>query len=566
MQYDPGSQRIQIDPAQLKRVAKTGRLLLITGLVVALLFACVVPYTDFLWYAHDARHPDVFETSYGTRALLLLVSFLLTWALLYWNIRKALKVSLIFLKAPEAGGQALLSGAIDWITRRGAVLVMVVAPFLAFLLSTGFAGEWNTMLLARHPQVFGVKDPLYGIDLSFFVFSLPWYRALSNYLFGVLLLTTLISVGVYAGLQAMALFAKIELSRPHIRAHVSILIGLTFLAYALQTWLKTYEYGLIDSGQFTGAGLAATYQLTLERGLVILTAAIGLATVFGMRFGKAYSAPSYGGVALVVYYILGVQGVPFVIERFSVGPDRIHKEAPFAQKAIEMTRYAYGLDKIAVRDWEIEATPTSGDVAASTATLNNMRLWDPYVLQQALEGLQSFKPYYTFRDVDIDRYNIGGQQTILMLSPRDLRLGGLDPSAQNWANERLRFTHGYGLTISQVDKVSSDGQPAFLASNMPVTSTPDIPITEPRIYFSSERDPASGTPDRRVRPRRYRRAGVRLPDRYRLRDSQVDRGSRSTHQWLALATGVQHRARRRQPADNYQHHAKHTSVDEAKYP
>ncbi len=490
MQYDPGFERLRVDPTQIKRVLRTGRFLLTTGLIVVLLFSMVVPYTDYLWYAHDARHPDVFETSYGTRGLLLTFAFALTWCFLYWNVRKAFKVSLIFLSNPQGAGQAMLSNAIDWITRRGAIFVMLVSPILSFLLATGFSGEWNTLLLAQHPQTFGTRDPLFGIDLGFFVFTLPWYRALSNYAFGVILLTTLISVGVYAGLQAMAMLAKIELSRPHIRLHVSTLVGMTFLAYALETWLKTYEYGLVNSGQFTGAGFAATYQLGFERLFAGLVGLVGLLTVIGGKFGKPYAAPSYGGVGLVAYYLIVVQGATLLIQRLSVDPDPIHKEAPFAQKAISMTRYAYGLDKIGVRDWQIENTPSPSQLAASSETLANMRLWDPNVLRQALEGLQSFKQFYSFNDVDIDRYMVNGHQTMLMLSPRDVRLSGLPAQSQNWANQRLRYTHGYGVTISQVDKASPDGQPSLLASNMPVQSSPDIPITEPRIYFSDQRDQA----------------------------------------------------------------------------
>ncbi|MDR3691943.1 MAG: UPF0182 family protein [Fimbriimonas sp.] len=495
MQHDPGSYRIQIDPLQMKRALRRGRAIAIIALIVVAFLTCVVPYTDFLWYAHDARHPDVFEVSYGTRATLLLVAFVSTWAVLYWNVRKALKVSLIFLNAPENRGQAMLSNAIDWVTRQGSVIVMVGAPILAFLLATGLSGEWNTLLMAQHAQNFHVKDPILGIDLGFYVFSLPWYRALSNYVFGLLFVTTLISVGVYTGIQAMALIAKIEISRPHIRSHVSALIGLSLLAYAFQTWLKTYEYGLVDSGQFTGAGFSAMYQLTLMRFFVWCVVVVGLGTMLLQKAGKPYSFAIGGGTGLFAYYVLLILGVPFIVQRFSVEPDRIHKEAPFAQKAMDMTRFAYGLDKIAYKDWDVHDSPTLAEVKASTATLDNMRLWDPDILRQALEAVQSVKPYYAFNDVDIDRYRVGGKQTMLMLSPRDLRLGGLDPAAQNWANQRLRYTHGYGLTVSQVDQVSADGQPVFLASNMPLQTSPELKVEEPRIYFSDDRSGAGDPTD-----------------------------------------------------------------------
>ncbi len=495
MQHDPGSFRIQVDPRQIQMAVRKGRTLAIIGLVIVAILTCVVPYTDFLWYAHDARHSDVFEVSYGTRGLLLLVTFLATWAFLYFNFRKALKVSLIFLNTPENRGQAMLSNAIDWMTRKGSVVVLVVAPFLAFMLATGLSSEWNTFLLAQHRQVFNVKDPLLGIDLGFYVFTLPWYHAIANYLFGLLILTSVISIGVYAGLQAMALLAKIELSRPHIRSHVSVLVGFTLLAYGAQNWLKTYEYGLIDSGQFTGAGFSAIYQLSLTRIFVWMVVALGLATIIGQKVGKPYSIPIAGGITCAVYYLAVMQGVPFIIQRFSVDPDRIHKEAPYAQKAMDMTRFAYGLDKIAVKDWEIHDSPSQAEIKGSTATLDNMRLWDPAILRQALETVQSIKPYYSFNDVDIDRYMINGKQTMLMLSPRDLKLRGLDQTAQNWANQRLRYTHGYGLTISEVDKVSADGQPVFLASNMPIESSSGLEIKEPRIYFSDDRLPGQAPED-----------------------------------------------------------------------
>ncbi len=495
MQNDPGSQRIQLDPSQIQRVTKTGRTLLTLALILFGLVSCIVPYTDFLWFSHDARHPDVFETAYGTRGVLMLLAFVLSWIFIYFNVKKAFKVSLIFLQSPQGGNQMMMSNLIDWITRKGAVIVSLVAPLLAFTMATEFSTEWNTLLLARHPQVFGVKDPMLNLDLGFYVFSLPWYRALSNYVFGVLLVTTIISVAVYIGLQALALIAKIELSRPHIRAHISTLVGITFISYAVQVWLKTYEYGLIDSGHFTGAGYSASYQFGFERLLAVIIGLVGIASILGQKVGRPYAAPSYGGVVIAVFYLVVVQGATFVIQRFVVVPDPFRKEAQYARRAIDMTRFGYGLDKITARDWDPVDAPTAAQVADSKQTLDNMRLWDPEVLRHALEGLQSFKQFYSFNDVDIDRYTVKGKETMLMLSPRDMNVNGLPAQAQNWANQRLRYTHGYGLTISEVDTSTADGQPTLLTKDMPVQSIPDIPVTEPRIYFNNMRDEANDPVD-----------------------------------------------------------------------
>jgi len=486
MQFDPTSNRIQIDPQKVQKTLVKGKGVAIVAIILFALLGSVGPYTDYLWFALDARQPKVFEVLYGTRATLMLLAFVLSWIFIYLNVRKALKVSLVFLSAPENRGQAMLSNAIDWMTRKGGGVVLVISPILSFLMATEFAGEWNTFLLAQHAQMFHKTDPILGLDLGFYVFTLPWYRAISNFLFGLLLTTTIISVAVYMGIQAMALLAKIELSRPQIRGHVSFLVGSVLLSASLQQWLKTYEYGLIDSGQFTGAGYSASVQLMLARFFAGILLVVGLGSIFGQRIGKAYSVPIGGGIIAGAFYLIGVQIIPFVVQRFVVDPDRIHKEAPYAQRAIDMTRFSYNLDRISGKDWVIKDSPSKEDVERSRPSLSNMRLWDPVVLQQALEAVQSVKPYYTFNDVDIDRYMIDGKQTMVMLSPRDLRMAGLDAAAQNWANQKLRYTHGYGLTVSRIDHATSDGEPMFLASNMPQESSSGLKIDEPRIYFSGK--------------------------------------------------------------------------------
>jgi len=189
-----------------------------------------------------------------------------------------------------------------------------------------------------------------------------------------------------------------------------------------------------------------------------------------------------------------VVAYPAIIQRLVVDPNRLAREAPYASKAIQMTRVAYGLDQIETRDSNVAAAPTAAEVQSSQATLDNMRLWDPTVLRFSLERQQAVRPYYSFPDVDIDRYMLNGKQTMVMVSARDLNLNGLDEGARNWTNERLRYTHGFGLTISQVNAASADGQPVFLAHDIPQQSDPQIPITQPRIYFGDLTD-AVGRPD-----------------------------------------------------------------------
>ena len=491
----------EIDPAQLRRAIVVGRVLLALLLAFVLVAAAVGPYTAYLWYRHDARQPEVYATEYRTRGTLFALAFLPAWLLLWGSLDRAFRITLVFLRAPENRGALMFTAALTWVQANGRGVVRGVAPLLALFFALGFSNEWNTLLLARHRQAFGVADPTFGIDLGFFVFSLPWLRALANAAFSLLFLTTLVSVAVYAGLQALAALVRIELARPAIRMHVGLLLAATGLAYAAQTWLKRYETGLVDNAQFTGAGYAGMQALGAQTVLVGLVVLVALAVAVNGRFGRPYVAARYGGAGLVAFYVLGLIVWPEAVQRVVVDPNRLEKEAPYAERAIAMTRYAYGLDRIDVRDIAPTLAPTSTEVAGASATLDNMRLWDPEVLRQALEGLQGIRSYYSFRDVDVDRYTLAGKPTLVMLATRQIDLDGLQPSARNWANQRLRFTHGYGVVATRVDRAESDGSPSYLASDIPQRTVPTgggespLRVVEPRIYYGDSRDPSGRAVD-----------------------------------------------------------------------
>ena len=476
----------------LKRVAWIVAILLLILVVVP---SVVGPYSDYLWYVNDVRRPQVPLIGYEAKGQLLLISFLLAWALLYFSLKRAFAMSMIYLQTPSSMGQQLVTGALHWVRDSGANLIRYLSPVLAFLTALGFSDEWNTWLLARHAQTFGVTDPLFHKDLGFYVFTLPWYRAISNFAFGLLLETLVLTAGVYIGLQVLAAMAKVELNRPQVRVHLSLLAGVTVLALAAQVGLKCYEYGLVDSGQFTGAGYTAARQLVVQEALAWLLAALGIGICIGAKWGRPYMMAARGAGALAVIYVLGMLIYPFAVQRLVVEPDRLKREAPYAARAIQMTRYAYGLDGMDDRPFDVQLAPTAADVADSRPTIDDMRLWDPEVMRQAFDKLEGIKTYYAFRDVDIDRYTVDGTQQMVMLSPRDMRLGGLDPRNQYWLNERLQYTHGFGVVIAPVNQAGDDGNPVFWADHLPQTSIPDIPITQPRIYFSDFQDDEGNAED-----------------------------------------------------------------------
>jgi uncharacterized membrane protein (UPF0182 family) len=479
---------MQANP-EVRKVLRVG--CLTTGFLVLMVFvvAAMKPYSDYLWYTHDVKLPFVFSTAYSARGALFALSFFPLWLLFHLSLNKALQITLVFLRRPESAPAAIVSNVLSWVQQRGRGVVRYGSPLAAFFLALGFANEWNTWLLARHGGAFGVKDPTYGLDLGFFVFRLPWYRALANTAFTSLLLATACTIGVYAGLQALAALAKIQLAHPKIRNHILWLVTATLLAGAATVWLKTYEIGLIDSAMFTGAGYAGAFKVGAERVFAVLIALVALATLANTRYGQAFALPIGGGILLAAYYLLVVQAVPYGIERTWVATKFAEIEAPYAAKAIRMTRFGYDLDKVEVRDFDVKDAPSPAQLAQSRLTLDNMRLWDPDVMKLSFESLQALRNYYKFDDVDIDRYVLGGKQTMVMLAPREIDPNNVSGTTQSWNVRRLRYTHGYGAVVAKVNSATSDGKPVFLADDIPVRSSPGLEIKVPQVYFGDRRDP-----------------------------------------------------------------------------
>jgi uncharacterized membrane protein (UPF0182 family) len=484
--------RLEIDPQSVRRFTRTSLILVSIIVVGTIILSMVNPYTSYLWFTYDVGHPEVFSTGYRAKGLLLLLAFFSTWAFLYFNLRQALKLSLVYLDRPQTGGQRAISQTMQWVQDRGQSVLLYAAPLFSFLMALGFSNEWQTYLQWLNRVPFGIRDPMFGLDAGFYVFTLPWFRSISNYLFVVFAITAALCVVLYIGLQSLALLGRLELSQPKFRIHISALIMLALVALAGQLWLKSYEFPLAELGQFTGAGYVESQEVVIQRVLAVFLAAVGVGTLLRANRGKSYAVPMAGGITFAVLWAIGLWMYPAIIQRLLVDPNLLSVQGPYAARAIAMTRFAYGLDKIDARDMDVAARPSAEAVMRSGATLDNMRLWDPTILQSALENLQAVRPYYKFEDVDIDRYSIGGKQTMVMLSPRDIDLNGVGGASQNWTNLRLRYTHGYGVAMSSVDRATQDGWPNFLIDDIPVESK-EVPLTKPQIYFSDWRD-ALGQP------------------------------------------------------------------------
>jgi uncharacterized protein len=458
-----------------------------------LLLVSLRPYTDYLWFAQDAGHPEVFTLAYSTKGFLLVASFAVALAIYAYSFSKALSVTMVYLRQPQTIGEALIANTIRWIQVYGPFVVKLAAVVLAFLAALGFSGEWKTWLLFRHAESFGVKDPTFGLDVGFFVFSLPWWTAVANFAFGIFLIGLLATFGIYFGIEFLASLGKIEVSKPFVRMHLTLLgVGL-LLSWGARLWLGRYEIGYVQNPLFTGGGFADQQRIGIQAILSLLLLAVVAAVLVNARVGKPWKAAAWAGGIWGGLYVLGMWLYPFGVQRFYVEPNKITVENPFAARAMGMTRFGYGLDRIVEQETSADPKPTQGEMAISKPTLENMRLWDPEVLRQTIEPIQSLRPYYRFHDVDVDRYTLDGEQRLVMLSPRDMDLDGLQPNARTWVNTRLYYTHGYGVVMAAVNQATAEGRPHFIIRDFPPKTPKELEIRRPQLYFSDMRD-YSGRP------------------------------------------------------------------------
>ncbi len=434
-------------------------------------------YTDYLWF-REVGYGAVFTTSVTTRLVLGAAALIVTAGWLYTNLRLA--ISTLRFAPPviwtgqqgvriELPGQAQLRR----LALGASVLVAVPAALWA-------SQQWMTWLAFLHAVPFGVPDPILGRDAGFYVFTLPVLDDVQGLLSALIALAALGSGAIYvvAGGLGLAPSGGLMVGRPAER-HLSILAAAFFVALAGGAWLSIPRMLTSNSGLVHGASYADVAVRFPAAWLLVAAALVGAAlSALASRGRTRYLVFA---VALYVAVSLGGEAWASAIQRFVVAPNEQSRETPYMQHNIAATRRAFGIDHVEERELSGDAVLTRDDVAASATTLRNVRLWDHKPLLDTFGQLQEIRPYYDFASVDNDRYIIDGEHRQVMLSARELNSQAL-PN-RTWINERLTFTHGYGLTLGPVNQVTQEGLPVLFVRDLPPVSTPDLPITQPAIYF-----------------------------------------------------------------------------------
>ena len=458
-------------------------LLLIGAFLLFVVPSTVTYYSDWLWF-RELGYEGVFLRTWNTQLMVFAATFAAVFLALFLNLhlaRRTMRGSRItFGTGPDGRPIALDAGPVS-------NLATPVALVAAFAFAIAGARHWMTWLYFANGVSFGQTDPQFGRDVSFYVFRLPLWQNLQQQAIVVAVLA-LIGCALYYVLSGSFVIEPRSQSGfwPRLRLvtsarrHLGILAGVVFLLVAWGAWLELSDLLLTPGNVIFGASytdMHARYPI-LWLTIAVLVAGAVLAMLQGFS-RRNWPLP----LALAMYFVVSLGGSIYAasVQRFSVKPNELNRERQYILNNIEATRHAYALDGVEEREHSGSSELATSDVIANASTIENVRLWDHVPLLQTFTQIQEIRTYYEFASVDNDRYMIDGKLRQVMLSARELNPDSI-PN-RSWVNERLMFTHGFGLTLGPVNQVTTEGLPVLFIRDLPPVSTSNLKVDQPSIYF-----------------------------------------------------------------------------------
>jgi len=460
-------------------MSKRNRLVILIVLLFVIapaFFSLVELGTDWLFF-EEVGLTSVFTTTLtakiGAASFFGLLMFFFLLLNLFWATGPNFPISGILgnfgrLKKEEAA-------------RLAKPLGVVVCAILAIMASQWGALQWENVLFFVNAINVGIREPIIGQDLGFYLFELPLLEMVKGFLVFMVSATIAMIGGVYYLRGGIALTLRGLQVDWRVRRHLAVLLGVFGLVIAGGFLLDCFQLLFSASGAVHGAGYTdVNARLHVYHILCLLTPVVTILLATAIWKGlwrKALLAP----LVIVAVYVIGIMVYPSMLQKFKVAPNELDLEMPYIQNDIRFTRFGYDLDKIETVPFDVDLKLSGADIANNDATIKNIRLWDHAPLLKTYSQLQQIRTYYRFFDVDNDRYMVNGRYTQVMLSPRELSYSDL-PS-RNWINERLIFTHGNGLTFGPVSRISKEGLPEFFVKDIPAVSLADIKVSRPEIYY-----------------------------------------------------------------------------------
>lgn len=461
----------------MKKPSPLAITLIILAVIAGALVALSGFYVDWLWF-NSVGFTDVWTTVLTTKVALFVIAGLLTSLIISLNVYLAFRRRPFYVPTSvEADNLERYRATIDPIRKLVFAGIVVV---LFYFGGTSATNLWTSWLLFRNSTEFGVQDPQFGLDISFFAFRLPFWQTLIGWGISTLILATLASAAVhylYGGIRPQVPQERTTVAA---RVQLSVLLGLIVLLKAVAYWFDRYALALKESRLITGLTYTDVNATLPAKSILAAIAVICSLLFFANIVRKSWLLPA-AGTALMVGASVLIAGVyPGAVQQFQVKPSESSKEAPYIQRNIDATRDAYGIADVEMKDYQATVSTNSGQLANDAATIANIRLMDPNVLSATFRQLQQIKPYYSFPEsLDIDRYTVNGVQRDAVVAVRELNIEG-NPS-RNWINDHLVYTHGFGFVSAFGNTVDADGKPNFLVGDLPPTT--GLGKFQPRIYF-----------------------------------------------------------------------------------
>lgn len=362
------------------------------------------------------------------------------------------------------------------------ILALIVSLILTLFISLNGVSQWENALLFFNGVPFGINDPLFQQDVGFYIFRLPFLEYIYSWV-KISILFTIIATGAVYFFRRAFLFIppRIRHIAPVTRTHLLSLLAILFFWSVFGTWLELKDLLFIKRGVVFGPGYTdVTTQVWVLKTVMGLGLLSGLSIVHYI-FRHDWRYPAISISIFLAFIILGQGIYPAAVQKFKVIPNEMALEAPYLKQNIQYTRIAYRLQDVEEQEYPVEENLTRENLEKNNMTIKNIRLWDHAPLLQTYGQLQEMRTYYKFISVDNDRYRINDEYRQVMLSPRELSYQAL-PS-RTWVNEHLTYTHGYGVVVGPVNRVSAEGLPEFFIKDIPPVSSRDIKITRPEIYY-----------------------------------------------------------------------------------
>lgn len=435
-----------------------------------LLWMQSVGYSSVFWKLTTARW-SLGAIAFGLAAIYLVLNLRFLGERLQW-------VSLV--------GTPLQQLELDLTAHQKAIkgILTVAGLVLAFFFALSFASRWDASLRFLWTVPFGTEDPLFGRDISFFLFQLPFWELIQAGLAALVFLTLLLVGGIYVltGLVRYDPRSGIVARRDVInQLRMNAVVLLVLLGFGF--FLSRYRLLLNRDGVVFGAGYTEVHVVLPALWLLFILSLVLAGLLLAGRWVRMKRVLPVTAVVFALVWILGRGVVPSLVRSFQVDPNELELEREYLEHNIEMTRLAYGLDRIREVDYDAADTLTLADIRRNQDAVNEIRLWDPRLLIQTYKQLQEIRSYYEFYSVDNDRYIVNGQPRQMMLSAREIS-PDLPGQSVSWLNRRLQYTHGYGLVMSPVAETDQQGQPRLRIRDLPpVSELAGLTVDQPAIYY-----------------------------------------------------------------------------------